>query len=61
MCIFVIQLNRADDLKYNRDRRGRDRVVGEYATTCAISAHHHWNYEFEQLCIDSSNGDFFIL
>ena len=29
MCIFLIQLNRADDLKYNRDRRGRDRVVGE--------------------------------
>ena len=41
ICILLVQLNRADDLNYYRGRRGRDRVVGEYATTCAISAHHH--------------------
>jgi len=24
-----------------RDRHGRDRMVGEFTTACAISAHHH--------------------
>ena len=30
-----------------RDRRGCDRMVVGFATTCAISAYHHKNCEFE--------------
>jgi hypothetical protein len=30
-----------------RVRPGRDRMVVWFATTCAISAYHHWNCEFE--------------
>jgi len=29
------------------DRRGRDRMVGEFTTTYVISACHHWSCEFE--------------
>ena len=32
---------------FNRGRRGRDRAVVRYTTTCAISAYHHWRCEFE--------------
>jgi len=28
-------------------RRGRDRMVVGFTTTCAISAYHHWSCEFE--------------
>jgi hypothetical protein len=28
-------------------RRGRDRIVVEFITTCAISAYHHYRHEFE--------------
>jgi len=31
----------------NRDRRGRDRMVVGWTTTCAINAYHHWYCEFE--------------
>ena len=30
-----------------RGRRGRDRMVVKFTTTCAISAYHHWYCEFE--------------
>jgi len=30
-----------------RGRRGRDRMVVEFTTTCAISTYHHLRYEFE--------------
>ena len=33
--------------KERRRRRGRDRMVIEFTTTCAISAHHHTRCEFE--------------
>jgi len=29
------------------DRRGRDRMVVGFTTTCAISAYHHWCCEFK--------------
>jgi hypothetical protein len=31
----------------NRGRRGRDRVVVGFTTTCATSAYHHYSCEFE--------------
>jgi hypothetical protein len=31
----------------NWGRRGRDSMVVGFTTTCAISAYHHQNYEFE--------------
>ena len=31
----------------DRDRHGRDCMVVGFTTTCAISAYHHWCYEFE--------------
>ena len=33
--------------KERRGRRGRDRMVVGFTTTCAISAHHHTRCEFE--------------
>jgi hypothetical protein len=33
--------------KFERGRRGRDRMVVWFTTTCASSAYHHNSYEFE--------------
>ena len=33
-----------------RGRRGRDRIVDGFTTTCAISASHHYICEFESRC-----------
>jgi hypothetical protein len=30
-----------------KGRRGRDRMVDGFTTTCAISAYHHYSCEFE--------------
>ena len=30
-----------------RGRRGRDRMVVGLTTTCAISAYHHYSFDFE--------------
>jgi len=32
---------------YTRGRRGHDRMVVGFTTTCTISAYHHWCCEFE--------------
>jgi len=34
-------------LYFCMDRRGYDRMVVGFTTTCAISAYHHWSCEFE--------------
>jgi len=33
--------------KFERSRRGRDRMVVGFSTTYAISAYHHWCWEFK--------------
>jgi hypothetical protein len=33
--------------KETRGRRGRDRMVVGFTTTCAISVYHHQRFEFE--------------
>ena len=34
-------------ISVDRYRRGRDRMVVGYTTAYAISAYHHWSYDFE--------------
>ena len=31
----------------NRGRRGCDRLVFRFTTTCAINTYHHWSFELE--------------
>jgi hypothetical protein len=45
---FIIKTNYSIIMLYfNRDRRGRDRMVVGFPTTYAISAYHRWCCEFE--------------
>ena len=40
-----------------RGRRGRDRMVDGYTTTCAISVYHHWSCEFKRDLLDTTLCD----
>jgi len=33
--------------KMSGGRRGRDRMVVGFTTTCTVSTYHHWSCEFE--------------
>jgi hypothetical protein len=39
--VRISHINGITQLRRNRDRRGRDRMVYGFTTTCAISAYHH--------------------
>jgi hypothetical protein len=40
-------INHVQHSFYERGRRGHDRMVIGFTTTYAISAYHHWRYEFK--------------
>jgi hypothetical protein len=46
-CWFGKQNIRVPSYDQERGRRGRDRMLIGFTTTCAISAHHHESSEFE--------------
>ena len=49
--MYIILYNKSFDINVyswgTRDRRGHDRMVVEFTSTCAISAYHHKRREFE--------------
>ena len=44
---LLLIVNGASYVTFIRDRRGRDRMVVELTTTCAICAYHQYHCEFE--------------
>jgi len=46
-CMFTVCKQIMQFIINNGGRRGRDRMVIGFTTTCAISAHHHWSCDFE--------------
>ena len=41
ICTILSDLKQVFCLIENRGRRGRDRIIVEFPTTCAIGAYHH--------------------